>query len=94
MNDAFIYAFKSCELKRQVEQHSVCESFYGEEYDKGDVVKMQCVLPEGVVRFFVNGKDQGVAFYQMDFSQGKVYYLAVYGYDKGCAIQLVDFEIK
>ena len=85
------YAFKSCNLKSRLGDPYFT---YGESYNKGDVVKMQCVLPEGVVRFYVNGKDQGVAFYQMDFSQGKAYYLAVYGYDKGCAIQLVNFDVK
>eukprot|EP01084_Bolivina_argentea_P289341 496816_1 len=83
------YAYKSCKQKSSKESSYVS---YGDGYTMGDIIIMECNINKRTLRYFVNDNDQKNAFTDMDFTEQKVYHLAVYGHDKDCSIQLIDFE--
>ena len=82
------YAFKSYNCKSDINDpyHQ-----YGEQFDKGDVVRMELDMTGKSISFYINDKSQGVAFDNLQFPPDRVYNLAIYGHDKNCSIQLLSF---
>ena len=63
-----------------------------ERYTKGGIVKMEINMRQKTIKFYVNGKDQGIAFNDIDFS--KIYNVIVGAGDKGITIKLTNFTRK
>ena len=70
-------------------------SFNGEKYADpwgvGNKIKMELNTKTKTLKFYVDNKDQGIAFYGIDF--GRKYNMAVFMYAQFDSVQLLDFQI-
>ena len=57
----------------------------------GDIVKMVANTRKGHIKYFVNGKYQGIAFGNGSFKT-RTYKLYISAGDKGTCMKLIDFE--
>eukprot|EP01084_Bolivina_argentea_P102039 182860_1 len=65
---------------------------YGEKWMKNDEIEMVIDIKQEILSYYVNGKYQGVAMYDLAFDQ-KVYNMAVALFYDEDAIELIDFSV-
>ena len=63
---------------------------YAQQLNNGDVITMEVNVNNGEMRYYVNDKDLGVAFENIDFKKNK-YKMEICVADKGFEIKLIDF---
>ena len=81
---AFLYDGKKVSSKENKKR-------YGTNFKQGDTVTMEINVQKQEMKYFVNDKDQGIAFKNIDFKQTK-YNMAVFAGDKGVEIKLIEFK--
>ena len=63
---------------------------YAQLLNSGDVIIMEVNVKNGEMRYYVNDKDHGIAFENIDFKKNK-YKMEICVGDKGFEIKLIDF---
>ena len=66
---------------------------YGEEFNNNDIITMMADIGRKHIRFSVNGKDQGIAYDNINFESTR-YKMAVYATDIRIKIKLIEFQIE
>eukprot|EP01084_Bolivina_argentea_P051514 94772_1 len=65
---------------------------YGLCGNEGDIIKMELNISNNLLKFCHNHKDLGIAFDDIDFSDGKVYHMATFLTNASTCIQLIHFQ--